>query len=216
MCARTRAFISLASFLFIFYFVVGVRYALFFLVRSAPEEMLCLQNGRFDDPDRSFTSIKSAWDSVLRNHADLKVRVVVKVRFLVSKRRPSEGRGLFFRASTKRAKILYFFRDFFVPAYWGWYFFFLTWTFFWVFFFFCLLQDTQDTQWLIGCSLVPANVFTKVLSTELQRQGGDGCFVCQVWYALGQQSQHVVLYQRVYWTGTRPTWVIWRRVLRSL
>lgn len=49
------------------------RYALFFLVRAAPEEMLCLQNGRFDDPDRSFTSVKSAWDSVLRNHADLKV-----------------------------------------------------------------------------------------------------------------------------------------------
>lgn len=50
------------------------RYALFFLVRAAPEEMLCLQNGRFDDPDRSFTSIKGAWESVLRNHADLKVR----------------------------------------------------------------------------------------------------------------------------------------------
>ncbi|CAM9674725.1 unnamed protein product [Ectocarpus sp. 12 AP-2014] len=47
-------------------------YALFFLVRSAPEEMLCLQNGRFDDPDRSFISVKSAWDSVLNNHADLK------------------------------------------------------------------------------------------------------------------------------------------------
>ena len=37
--------------------------------------MLCLQNGRFDDPDRSFTSIKAAWESVLRNHADLKVPV---------------------------------------------------------------------------------------------------------------------------------------------
>ncbi|CAN0174364.1 unnamed protein product [Scytosiphon promiscuus] len=51
---------------------VGLRYALFFLVRSAPEEMLCLQNGRFDDPDRSFISVKGAWDSVLNNHADLK------------------------------------------------------------------------------------------------------------------------------------------------
>lgn len=35
--------------------------------------MLCLQNGRFDDPDRSFISVKGAWDSVLNNHADLKV-----------------------------------------------------------------------------------------------------------------------------------------------
>ncbi|CAN0459723.1 unnamed protein product, partial [Laminaria digitata] len=48
-------------------------YVLFFLVRSAPEEMLCLQNGRFDDPDRSFISVRGAWDSVLKNHADLKV-----------------------------------------------------------------------------------------------------------------------------------------------
>ncbi|CAN0369325.1 unnamed protein product, partial [Discosporangium mesarthrocarpum] len=47
-------------------------YALFFLVRSAPEHMLCLQNGRFDDADRSFTHVATAWDSVLHNHADLK------------------------------------------------------------------------------------------------------------------------------------------------
>lgn len=53
--------------------LLSFRYALFFLVRSAPEEMLCLQNGRFDDPDRSFTSVKGAWESVLQNHADLKV-----------------------------------------------------------------------------------------------------------------------------------------------
>jgi factor associated with neutral sphingomyelinase activation len=47
-------------------------YVLFFLVRSAPEHMLCLQNGRFDSPDRMFVDVGSAWDSVLRNHADLK------------------------------------------------------------------------------------------------------------------------------------------------
>ena len=32
---------------------------LFYLVRAAPEYMLCLQNGKFDAPDRMFTSVAS-------------------------------------------------------------------------------------------------------------------------------------------------------------
>ncbi|CAM9346976.1 unnamed protein product, partial [Phaeothamnion confervicola] len=48
-------------------------YVLFYLVRAAPEHMLCLQNGsRFDAPDRMFTSIADTWTSVLTNQADLK------------------------------------------------------------------------------------------------------------------------------------------------
>jgi hypothetical protein len=47
-------------------------YVLHFLVRSAPEYMLCLQNGKFDAPDRSFLSIAESWESCLNNPADLK------------------------------------------------------------------------------------------------------------------------------------------------
>lgn len=47
-------------------------YVLHFLVRIYPELMLCLQNGRFDDPDRLFCSILESWKSVLTNTADLK------------------------------------------------------------------------------------------------------------------------------------------------
>jgi Beige/BEACH domain len=47
-------------------------YVLFYLVRSAPEHMLCLQNGKFDTADRMFHSMAATWDSVYSNHADLK------------------------------------------------------------------------------------------------------------------------------------------------
>jgi hypothetical protein len=47
-------------------------YVLFFLVRVAPEYMLCLQNGRFDAPDRMFHSIADMWESCLTNPTDLK------------------------------------------------------------------------------------------------------------------------------------------------
>ena len=47
-------------------------YVLHYLVRVAPEYMLCLQNGKFDAPDRSFLSIADSWDSCLNNPADLK------------------------------------------------------------------------------------------------------------------------------------------------
>ena len=47
-------------------------YVLFYLVRQAPEYMLCLQNGKFDAPDRLFKSVAETWQSCLTNHADLK------------------------------------------------------------------------------------------------------------------------------------------------
>ncbi|RDD47132.1 Protein FAN [Trichoplax sp. H2] len=47
-------------------------YILFYLVRVAPEYMLCLQNGRFDAPDRSFHSIAGVWQNVLSGFSDFK------------------------------------------------------------------------------------------------------------------------------------------------
>lgn len=47
-------------------------YILFYLVRVAPEFMLCLQNGKFDAPDRMFHSMREMWMSCLNNPADLK------------------------------------------------------------------------------------------------------------------------------------------------
>lgn len=47
-------------------------YVLYFLVRSMPEQMLCLQNGKFDAPDRMFYSLSHCFNCVLSNHADVK------------------------------------------------------------------------------------------------------------------------------------------------
>jgi factor associated with neutral sphingomyelinase activation len=47
-------------------------YVLYFLIRSMPEHMLCLQNGKFDAPDRIFDSVAQCYNSVLTNHADVK------------------------------------------------------------------------------------------------------------------------------------------------
>ena len=47
-------------------------YVLYFLVRSMPEHMLCLQNGKFDTPDRLFHSVQQTYRCVLQNHADVK------------------------------------------------------------------------------------------------------------------------------------------------
>ena len=47
-------------------------YVLYFLIRSMPEHMLCLQNGKFDSPDRIFDSVAQCYQSVLTNHADVK------------------------------------------------------------------------------------------------------------------------------------------------
>jgi len=47
-------------------------YVLYYLVRSMPEHMLCLQNGKFDAPDRLFHSVAQCHSCVLSNHADVK------------------------------------------------------------------------------------------------------------------------------------------------
>ncbi|PVD20376.1 hypothetical protein C0Q70_18530 [Pomacea canaliculata] len=47
-------------------------YVLFFLARIAPEYVLCLQNGRFDHPDRMFNSIQDTWTNCLTGASDFK------------------------------------------------------------------------------------------------------------------------------------------------
>ncbi|XP_072766799.1 protein FAN isoform X2 [Anoplolepis gracilipes] len=47
-------------------------FVLFYLVRKYPQYMLCLQNGRFDHPDRMFNSIADVWKNVLVNMSDFK------------------------------------------------------------------------------------------------------------------------------------------------
>ena len=47
-------------------------YVLFYLLRTMPQHMLCLQNGRFDVPDRLFHSVGSTYRSALENPADVK------------------------------------------------------------------------------------------------------------------------------------------------
>jgi factor associated with neutral sphingomyelinase activation len=43
-------------------------YVLYYLIRTMPEHMLCLQNGKFDTADRMFYSINHCFNSVLTNH----------------------------------------------------------------------------------------------------------------------------------------------------
>jgi len=47
-------------------------YCLYYLVRTMPEQMLCLQNGKYDAPDRLFLSFDQCYSSLLINQADLK------------------------------------------------------------------------------------------------------------------------------------------------
>ncbi|XP_033115395.1 protein FAN-like [Anneissia japonica] len=47
-------------------------YVLYYLVRVAPEYMLCLQSGRFDQPDRLFNCIQETWGNVLSLPSDVK------------------------------------------------------------------------------------------------------------------------------------------------
>ncbi|KNC73162.1 hypothetical protein SARC_14281 [Sphaeroforma arctica JP610] len=47
-------------------------YVLYYLVRVAPEYMLCLQSGKFDQPDRLFNDIAATWKGVNTSHTDLK------------------------------------------------------------------------------------------------------------------------------------------------
>ena len=37
-----------------------------------PKHMLCLQNGRFDHPDRMFNSVAQTWRNVTNNLSDFK------------------------------------------------------------------------------------------------------------------------------------------------
>ncbi|CAJ0953319.1 unnamed protein product [Ranitomeya imitator] len=47
-------------------------YVLFYLVRVAPEHMLCIQNGKFDHADRMFNSIAETWRNCLDGVTDFK------------------------------------------------------------------------------------------------------------------------------------------------
>lgn len=47
-------------------------FVLFYLVRKYPHLMLCLQNGRFDHPDRMFNSIQDSFHNCITNMADFK------------------------------------------------------------------------------------------------------------------------------------------------
>lgn len=47
-------------------------YVLYYLVRMWPQYMLCLQNGKFDKPDRLFHSIAETWQSVITSPTDVK------------------------------------------------------------------------------------------------------------------------------------------------
>lgn len=58
-------------------FLYGSHYSapalvLFYLVRQHPKLMLCLQNGRFDHPDRMFNSVAETFENCLRNMSDFK------------------------------------------------------------------------------------------------------------------------------------------------
>ena len=58
-------------------FLYGTHYSspaavLFFLVRERPAEMLRLQSGSWDAPDRMFHSVAGAWANVTTNQADVK------------------------------------------------------------------------------------------------------------------------------------------------
>ena len=59
------------SFSLVSFFNLNNNYYLFFS-RSAPEHMLCLQNGKFDSPDRLFFNIEDTFNSCLSNPTDLK------------------------------------------------------------------------------------------------------------------------------------------------
>ncbi|KAJ2953827.1 hypothetical protein O0L34_g1455 [Tuta absoluta] len=77
-------------------FMYGSHYSapglvLFYLVRKYPQYMLCLQNGRFDHPDRMFNSVRDVYKNCLKNMSDFKELVPefydtdAKEDFLVNK-----------------------------------------------------------------------------------------------------------------------------------
>lgn len=71
-------FNMLRCFLLYIYVVLGTHYStpayvLYYLVRVAPEHMLCLQNGKFDATDRMFNSMSETWESCLTNPGNIKI-----------------------------------------------------------------------------------------------------------------------------------------------
>lgn len=48
---------------------------LFSVSRKHPKLMLCLQNGRFDHPDRMFNKMSDVYSNCLNNMSDFKVSV---------------------------------------------------------------------------------------------------------------------------------------------
>ncbi|CAK1602846.1 unnamed protein product [Parnassius mnemosyne] len=77
-------------------FLYGSHYSapglvLFYLVRKYPRYMLCLQNGKFDHPDRMFNSVRDVYNNCLNNMSDFKELVPefydtsAKADFLVNK-----------------------------------------------------------------------------------------------------------------------------------
>ncbi|XP_041376652.1 protein FAN-like [Gigantopelta aegis] len=58
-------------------FLYGSHYStpghiLFYLARICPEYVLCLQNGKFDHPDRMFNNLQDTWQNCLKGAADFK------------------------------------------------------------------------------------------------------------------------------------------------
>ena len=47
-------------------------FVLYYLVRKNPQLMLCLQNGKFDHPDRMFNSLQQTWRNITTNTSDFK------------------------------------------------------------------------------------------------------------------------------------------------
>ncbi|XP_058815825.1 protein FAN-like [Topomyia yanbarensis] len=83
-------------------FLYGSHYSapglvLFYLVRKYPKLMLCLQNGRFDHPDRMFNKVEDVYNNCLLNMADFKELVPefydtdTKGDFLVNKMKINFG-----------------------------------------------------------------------------------------------------------------------------
>lgn len=58
-------------------FLYGSHYSapalvIFYIARKYPQYMLCLQNGRFDHPDRMFNSVSDTFQNCLNNMSDFK------------------------------------------------------------------------------------------------------------------------------------------------
>lgn len=69
---------------------------IFYLARRCPELMLCLQNGKFDHPDRIFNSVYDTFNNCMTNMSDFKELIpefydVTKADFLINKKKINFG-----------------------------------------------------------------------------------------------------------------------------